>query len=121
MGVGMPAQQAKRLGLDPTTVTGAGTTQATAQAIGQFQLYVRANAGGTSAYGYIVSSVAEVGSEYIVNCISSTTVVLWPPVGGQFLSTSIVGATATGVSLAIGRGAIVLAVTASTFDVLISG
>lgn len=121
MSFGLPAQAAKRLGLDPTTVTGTGTTQATAQAIGQFQFYVRANAGGASAYGYIMSSIAEVGSEYVVNCISSTTVILWPPVGGLFLSTSITGATATGVSLALGRGAIVLAVTASTFDVLISG
>jgi hypothetical protein len=120
MTFGLPAQAAKRLGLDPTVVTGAGTSQATAQAIGQFQFFVRAVAGGASAYGYIMTSVAEVGSEYTVVCESSTTVILWPPSGGQFISTSIVGATATGVSLAIGRGAFVLAVTATTFDVLIS-
>ena len=121
MTFGLPAQAAKRLGLDPTVVTGAGTSQATAQAIGQFQFFVRAQAGGASAYGLIMSSVVEVGSEYNVICETSTTVVLWPPSGGQFLSTSIAGLTATGVSLAIGRGAFVLAVTASTFDVAISG
>lgn len=102
-------------------VTGTGTSQATAQAIGQFQFYVRAQAGGASAYGLIMSSVCEVGSEYNVICETSTTIVLWPPSGGQFLSTSITGTTATGVSLAIGRGAFLMAVTASTFDVQISG
>ena len=120
MGVGMPAQQAKRLGLDPTTVTGNGTTQATATAIGQFQFYVRGSAGtATTSIGFVMTSVAEVGSEYLFLNVSTNTVVLWPPVGGQFLVNA--GATATGFSLALGKGALMLAVTATSFDYLPQG
>lgn len=118
MTFGLPAQAAKRLGLDPTIVTGAGTSQATAQAIGQFQFFVRAQAGGASAYGYIMSSVCEIGGEYNVFCETSTTVVVWPPSGGQFYVAG--GLTATGTSVPNGKMAFFLCVTASTFNVGLS-
>lgn len=117
MGIGMPAQQAKRLGLDPTSTTAAGTTQATAQAIGQFNFYVR-GLGTSSNYGFTLSSVAELGSEYLVVAVTAT-VVVWPPVGGQMLISG--GLTATGISLAIGKSAAFLTVTATTFDAFLSG
>jgi hypothetical protein len=117
MGVGMPAQQAKRLGLDPTSVNAAGTTQATAQAIGQFQFYVRSIGVTTTGVGLILSSVAEVGSEYFVMNTTATCVV-WPPVGGQLLIRG--GLTATGVSISVGNGGFFYAVTASTFDCILS-
>ena len=117
MTFGLPAQAAKRLGLDPTTVNAAGTTQATAQAIGQFQFYVRSVGITTSAVGLILTSVAEVGSEYMV-VNTTTSCVVWPPVNGQLLISG--GLTATGVSIAVGKGAIFLAVTASTFDTFLT-
>jgi hypothetical protein len=119
MTFGLPAQAAKRLGLDPTAVTPAGTTQATAQAIGQFQFYVRASPVTTSAVGLILSSVAEVGSDYVVVNALTATLIVWPPVNGQLLISG--GLTATGVSIASGKGGTFLAVTASTFDTLLSG
>lgn len=103
----------------PATINGVGTSQAGAAAITNLQFYVRANA-TAGQIGYIMTSVAVTGNNYKVVNIGSATAVVWPPVGGQFLSTSVVGVTATGVSLGVGRGAIILAVTASTFDVLIS-
>lgn len=117
MTFGLPAQAAKRLGLDPTSVNAAGTTQATAQAIGQFQFYVRSVGITTSAVGLILPSVAEVGSEYIVTN-TTTSLVVWPPVGGQLLISG--GLTATGVSIAVGKSGLFLAVTASTFDTMLS-
>jgi hypothetical protein len=120
MSFGLPAQAAKRLGTDPTAVTGAGTSQATAQAIGQFQFYVRAAAGGAgSAYGFVMPTNAEVGSEYTFVNVSTNTVVLWPPTGGGQFNINA-GATATGLSLALAKGLFLLAVTATTFDVLLS-
>lgn len=119
MTFGLPAQAAKRLGIDPATVTGNGTTQATATAIGQFQFYIRGSAGtATTSLGFIMTSVAEVGSEYTFVNVSTNTVVLWPPVGGQFNINA--GATATGLSLALAKGVFLYAVTATTFDVLLS-
>ena len=103
----------------PVSISGVGTTQAGAAAIGQLQFYVR-GAATAGQYAFVMTSIAATGNTYKVFNIGSATAVVWPPVGGQFLSTSIVGATATGVSLGLGRGAIILAVTASTFDVLIS-
>lgn len=117
MTFGLPAQAAKRLGLDPTTVNAAGTSQATAQAIGQFQFYVRSVGVATSAVGLILSSVAEVGSEYFVMNTTATCVV-WPPVGGQLLIRG--GLTATGVSISVGNGGFFYAVTATTFDCILS-
>lgn len=117
MTFGLPAQAAKRLGLDPTSVNAAGTSQATAQAIGQFQFYVRSVGTATTGVGLILSSVAEVGSEYFVMNTTATCVV-WPPVGGQLLIRG--GLTATGVSISVGNGGYFYAVTASTFDAILS-
>jgi hypothetical protein len=67
-----------------------------------------------------MSSAVSAGGQYRVFNTGPVTAIVWPPSGGLFLSTSIAGVTATGVSLAAGRGAIIMTVTASTFDVLIS-
>ena len=117
MGVGMPAQLAKRLGIPSgngdATLSGTGTTQATAAAIGQFQFYVRGVGTATSAVGYILPSNAEVGSEYkVMN--TTATMVIWPPVGGQLLIPG--GLTATGISLSVGKGGAFIAVSSSLFD-----
>lgn len=117
MGVGMPAQQAKRLGLDPTSVNAAGTTQATAQAIGQFAFYVRSVGTATTGVGLILPSVAEIGSEYLV-VNTTATCVIWPPVGGQLMIKG--GLTATGVSLSVGNGGCFIAVTSSLFDTFLA-
>ena len=121
IGLGMPAQQAKRLGIPSSTaeanVNAAGTTQATAQAIGQFQFYVRSIGITTSAIGLILPSNAEIGSEYIV-VNTTTSCVVWPPVNGQLLVAN--GLTATGTSIATGKGALFIAITASTFDTFLT-
>jgi hypothetical protein len=117
MTFGLPAQAAKRLGLDPNSVNGTGTSQAGATAIGQFNFYVRANS-QSGATAYILTSVAEVGSDYTVFNSGASSCIIWPPVGGQFNVGA--GATATGVTIAVGKGGFFLAVTATTFDVLLS-
>jgi hypothetical protein len=121
IGLGMPAQLAKRIGVPSSTgeanLSAAGTTQATAQAIGQFQFYVRSIGITTSAIGLILPTNAEIGSEYIV-VNTTTSCVVWPPVNGQLLISG--GVTATGVSIAVGKGALFIAITASTFDTFLT-
>lgn len=121
IGVGMPAQQAKRLGL-PSRAADAnlngGASLAAAAAIGQFQFYVRANA-QTGAAVFQMPNNAEVGSEYVIFNIGGisggVTANVYPPTGGQFNVAA--GATATLTAVVSGKGAILIAVTASTFDV----
>ncbi len=121
IGVGMAAQLAKRLGIPSRTtdanLNGAGTTFAAAAAIGQFQFYVRANAQST-AIGFVMPNNAEVGSEYQIFNSGAVTAEIWPPSGGTFNVNA--GATATGTSLAVGKGMFVCAITATTFDVFLS-
>jgi hypothetical protein len=124
IGLGMPAQLAKRLGLpagagDANTAGGNGYAAATA--IGQFQFYVRANS-QTSARTYIMTSVAEPGSEYSIFNIGGltggTTADIYPPSGGTFNVNG--GATATMTQIATGKGIFLVAITASTFDAFLS-
>ncbi len=124
IGVGMSGQLAKRLGV-PSRATDAnlagGNGYAAATAVGQFQFYVRANA-QTSARTYIMTSVAEIGSEYQVFNIGGltggTTVDLYPPAGGTFNVNG--GATATMTQIATGKGIMLVAITASTFDAFLT-
>jgi hypothetical protein len=124
IGLGLAGQLAKRLGIPSrsadSAVTPAGTTQATAQAIGQFQFYVRASPVTTSAVGLILPSNAEVGSDYMVVNALTATLIVWPPTGGGQLLVNL-GVTGTGVSIASGKGASFIAITASTFDAWLSG
>jgi hypothetical protein len=122
IGVGMPAQQAKRLGLPSDAASSnlnGGAAFASATAIGQFQFYVRANA-ITSANVYQLPNNAEVGSEYTIFNIGPGSVAanVYPPVGGTINVAA--GATATLTAVATGKGAFFIAVTASTFDALLS-
>jgi hypothetical protein len=120
IGVGLAAQLAKRLGV-PARATDAnlngGAAFASATAIGQFQFYVRANA-QAGANVYILTSVAEVGSEYQIFNIGSVAGSIYPPVGGTVNVNA--GATATLVAVATGKGIFLVAVSASTYDAFLT-
>jgi hypothetical protein len=124
MGVGMPAQQAKRVGLDSGTAASnlnGGAAFASATAIGQFQFYVRANA-QTSLNVYQLPNNAEIGSEYTVFNIGGitggVTCNVYPPAGGTINVAA--GATATLTAVVTGKANFFIAITASTFDVMLS-
>lgn len=125
MGVGIPAQAAKRLGTPSgvaESLLAGGASLAAAAAIGQFQFYVRANA-QTSAAVFQLPNNAEIGSEYLVFNIGGTTggvtANVYPPTGGTIVVAA--GATATLSAVATGKGAMYVAITASTFDAFLSG
>lgn len=121
MGVGIPAQAAKRLGT-PSSAGEAnlngGASFAAAAAIGQFQFYVRLNA-INGAFVAQLPSNAEIGSEYLIFNIGTTGGAVYPPLGGTVNVNA--GATATLAAIATGKGAMFVAVTASTFDAFLSG
>jgi hypothetical protein len=123
MSFGLPAQLAKRLGLE--TNLGAaplagGASFAAAQAIGQFQFYARLNQ-QSGANIYQMPSNAEPGSEFTLVNIGTVAVTcaVYPPTNGTF-NTNVNGVTATAIVIATGKGAFVIAVTASTMDILLS-
>lgn len=123
--LGLPGQLAKRLGVAAGTRESnlnGGAAFASAQAIGQFQFYVRANA-QTSLNVYQLPSNAEIGSQYVIFNIGGitggVTCNVYPPVGGTFNLNA--GATATLTAIVSGKGAFFIAVTASTFDAFLSG
>ena len=124
IGVGMPAQQAKRLGFPTDTASSnlnGGAAFASAAAIGQFQFYVRANA-QSGANIYQLPNNAEIGSEYIVynfgGISAGVTCNVYPPVGGTINVAA--GATATLTAVVTGKATFFIAVTASTFDTFLS-
>lgn len=124
MGFGLAAQLAKRLGIASATGDAnlnGGAAFSSATAIGQFQFYIRANA-QSSANVYIMPNSAEVGSEYTIFNTGSVAGSLYPPTitGGTGTFNVNAGATATLTSIATGKGVFLVAVTASTFDVLLS-
>jgi hypothetical protein len=120
----LAGQLAKRLGI-PSRATDAnlagGNGFAAATAIGQFQFYVRANS-QTAARTYTMPTNAEVGSEYIVFNIGGltggTTADIYPPAGGMFNIGNT--ATATMTQIATGKGLMLIAITASTFDAFLT-
>jgi hypothetical protein len=128
IGLGLPAQLAKRLGM-PSGTTEAnlngGANFAGAAAIGQFQFYVRANA-QTSLNVYQMPNNAEPGSEFeifnIGGITGGVTANIYPPTisGGTGTFNVAAGATATLTAVATGKGIFLTAITASTFDVLLS-
>ena len=124
IGLGLPAQLAKRLGIGSGTTDAnlnGGANFAGATAIGQFQFYVRANA-QTSLNVYQMPTNAEVGSEYAIFNIGGltggVTANVYPPAGGTFNVNG--GATATLTAIATGKGIFLVAVTASTYDAFLS-
>jgi hypothetical protein len=124
IGVGMPGQLAKRLGI-PSRATDAnlngGAAFSSAAAIGQFQFYVRANA-QASANVYQMPNNAEIGSEYTIFNTGSVAGSVYPPTitGGTGTFNVNAGATATLISVATGKGVFVVAVTASTYDAFLT-
>jgi hypothetical protein len=125
MRLGLPAQQAKRLGIDMgsgSSLLAGGAAYATATAIGQFAIYVRANA-QSGANVYQMPSNAEIGTEYVFynlgGITGGVTANLYPPAGGTF-NIGSTSATSTLTAVTSGKGLFLIAITASTFDVLLS-
>lgn len=120
IGLGLPGQLAKRLGIASRTTDSnlnGGAAFASATAIGQFQFYVRANA-QAGANIFQLPSNAEVGSEYTIFNTGSVAGSIYPPANGVLNVNA--GATATLAAVATGKGAFFVAVTASTFDAFLS-
>lgn len=82
MGVGLPQEQAVRLGFsDLTTIAGVGTAQSGAASIPNFVNNVLATtAGGQTAF--VLSSDIEIDVPYSVVNSSSTAALVFPPSGG---------------------------------------
>lgn len=82
MGVGMPQEQATRLGLsDLTTIAGVGTAQSGGAAIPAGTTNVLATtASGQTAL--VLPATAEIGATYLVTNSSATTALVFPPSGG---------------------------------------
>src|SRR5271154_1810791 len=102
IGVGLPGQLAKRLGLPARSTdsnANGGAAFASATAIGQFQFYVRANT-ANAAYLYQLPPNAEVGSEYTIFNIGTTGAGVYPPASGTINVAA--GATATLAAIATG-------------------
>jgi hypothetical protein len=124
IGLGMPAQQAKRLGTPSSTGEAnlnGGAAFSSAVAIGQFQFYVRANA-QASANVYQMPANAEIGSEFTIFNTGSVAGSVYPPTitGGTGTFNVNAGATATLSSVATGKGIFLVAVTASTYDAFLT-
>lgn len=124
IGLGMPAQLARRLGI-PSGVgdsnLNGGANFAGAAQIGQYQFYVRANA-QSALNVYQLPNNAEIGSEYVVFNIGGitggVTANVYPPANGVINVAA--GATATLTAIVSGKSAMFIAVTASTFDAFLS-
>lgn len=84
MGVGLPQQQATRLGYsNPTTIAGVGTAQSGAALIpNEVNNVVGTTAGGQTAF--VVDSTVEFTMPYLFRNSSSTTALLYPPSGFAF-------------------------------------
>lgn len=80
MGVGLPQEQATRLGFsDLTTLAGIGTAQVGAAAI-RVNNILATTAGGATAF--VLPSDAELELPYLVTNSSATAALVFPPSGG---------------------------------------
>lgn len=81
-GLGLPPEQAVRLGFsDLTTIAGVGTAQVGAAAIPNFTNAVLATtAGGATAF--VLPSTAELQVPYLVVNSTATAALIFPPSGG---------------------------------------
>jgi hypothetical protein len=108
MGVGIPPEQATRLGVAIASVTANGTAQGDATTLtGRVSLVTT----DTDETGVILPASAEIGSVWEVHNISSTTAVLYPPSGGNIDA----GSDNAGVNIAQNRGRIVRRVSATAW------
>lgn len=124
IGLGLPGQLAKRLGIAARTTDAnlnGGAAFASATAIGQFQFYVRANA-QAGANVFQMPNNAEVGSEFQIFNTGSVAANVYPPTisGGTGVFNVNAGATATLTAVATGKGIMLIAVTASTYDAFLT-
>jgi hypothetical protein len=124
IGLGLPGQLAKRLGIPSGTGDAnlnGGAAFASAVAIGQFQFYVRANA-QNAAYIYQMPNNGEIGSEYMIFNIGATGAAVYPPTisGGTGTFNVNAGATATLSAIATGKGIFLVCITASTYDAFLT-
>lgn len=80
MGVGIPAEQASRLGFSPlTTVAGVGTAQSGAAPIRVNNVLATTASGQTA---FVLPANAELEVPYIVTNSSATAALVFPPSGG---------------------------------------
>jgi hypothetical protein len=95
MGIGLPAEQAARLGYGAlTSITGVGTTQAGGTAISPTTNNVSTvTSGGQTAF--VLPSAAELESLYFVYNPSATTALIFPQSGGK------INAAATDASVSV--------------------
>lgn len=87
VGVGMPTEQALRLGNQPATLTCTGTTQATAKAITTKMMILSA---ASSQTGAILPGTSS-GVVYFLNNTGSTTAIVYAPVGGTLGASTTAG------------------------------
>lgn len=78
VGLGVPGELAAVLGNTDSTVTCAGTAQATATSI---KTHNAALSAASSQTGAILPSAAKIGTPYYFVCTSSTAAVVYVPVG----------------------------------------
>lgn len=112
MGVGFAAAQATLLGNVPTSVTGVGTSQATGATLRSMTSCV--TAGGATAY--TISAATTLSRLYFVFNGSSTTALIYPPVGGAIGG----GATDAAFSLAQGKSVIIWKFSATVFPAVLT-
>jgi len=90
MGFGMAPQMAAILGNQDSTVTCAGTTNATATLI---KTHMPKLVAASSQTGAIFNSSSSIGSPYFTFCSTSTAAVVYPPVGQTMNGTTDLGVT----------------------------
>lgn len=114
MGSGLPAALATLLGNVPSSVTGIGTTQATGATLRSMTSCV--TAGGATAY--TISPNASLSRLFFVFNGSSTTALIYPPVGASAAIGG--GATDAAFSLAQGKSAIIWKFSSTVFPAILT-
>lgn len=89
MGLGTSGPLARLLGINPTALTGTGTTSGTAVTIQRDATFVNLTTAGSQT-GAIFATDMPLGVPYFVLVTSSTTGVVYPPSGATFLNGSSV-------------------------------
>lgn len=81
MGVGLPAEQALRLGFNVGALAGVGTAQSGGKAIPRDVNFVTAST-DSGQTAFVLPSDAELLMPYMVYCSTATTALVFPPSGG---------------------------------------
>lgn len=112
MGSGLPAALATLLGNVPTLVTGIGTSQATGATLRSMTSCV--TSGGATAY--TISANASTSRLFFVFNGSSTTALIYPPVGGAIGG----GSTDAAFSLVQGKSVIIWKFSSTVFPAILT-